>query len=391
MVSTLNTPTSQTQEIAYSTDGGYTFTPYAKNPVLSIGTNQFRDPKVIWYKDHWIMVVAVSTEFAISIYTSPNLINWTFASNFSYHGLLGLQYECPNMIEMPIRGTNKTAWVMYISINPGAPLGGSTGEYFVGDFNGTHFTPYDGAVRLPDFAKDNYASQWFYGTKSGEDPVSMAWASNWQYTNSVPTGSEGWRSIMSLPRRNYLDKATRIGWVLGSEPYDLSPIKDKNLLHRDNLSNDSVTIDYASTSSGSLYFRLNITYPTNSSALSTPATLAFTFKSSVSDECFKGGYYLSGDNAGALWLDRGGTKGFDNPFFTDKFSVTQASPPLASTIEGVIDRSVLEVFLDKGHFSGTSVFYPKQKLDRMIIETQNLWAGVKVEVDVWGLKGTWKA
>lgn len=389
--STLNTPTEQTQEIAYSYDGGYTFQPYARNPVLRIGSNQFRDPKVIWYQDHWVMVVAYSVDFTIGIYTSPNLKDWSFASNFTNHGLLGLQYECPNLVQMPIKGTTDSAWVMYISINPGAPLGGSTGQYFVGNFNGTHFTTFDNAARLPDFGKDNYAGQWFYGTKAGEDPVSIAWASNWQYTNVVPTGSEGWRSIMSLPRRNYLDKATRIGWVLASEPYDLSPILGSTLLQSANLFNNSATLDYSSVSSGAIYFRANITYPsTLAFSASTPATLNFTFSSSASGECMQGGYFFSSDNAGAVWVDRSTVKGFQNPFFTDKFSLTQAGPPLATVIEGVIDRSVMEVFIDNGHFSSTSVFYPKEKLDQMFIGTGGLAEGMKVEIGVWGLKGTWK-
>lgn len=55
---TLNTRQEQTQDIAYSFDGGYTFEIYEQNPVLSIGSTQFRDPKVIWYEDHWVMVIA---------------------------------------------------------------------------------------------------------------------------------------------------------------------------------------------------------------------------------------------------------------------------------------------------------------------------------------------
>ena len=46
---TLNTVAEQTQQIAYSTDGGYSFTKYAGNPVISINSTQFRDPKVIWH------------------------------------------------------------------------------------------------------------------------------------------------------------------------------------------------------------------------------------------------------------------------------------------------------------------------------------------------------
>jgi len=55
---TLNTRYEQTQDIAYSYDGGYSFEKYAQNPVLAVGSSQFRDPKVVWYEDHWVMVIA---------------------------------------------------------------------------------------------------------------------------------------------------------------------------------------------------------------------------------------------------------------------------------------------------------------------------------------------
>ncbi|KAK3061799.1 hypothetical protein LTS18_005406 [Coniosporium uncinatum] len=74
---TLNniTSTEQTQDLAYSHDGGYTFTKYSGNPVLSVNSSQFRDPKVIWHAEmqNWVMVVAFSQESVIGIYTSPNL------------------------------------------------------------------------------------------------------------------------------------------------------------------------------------------------------------------------------------------------------------------------------------------------------------------------------
>ena len=144
----------QQQAIAYSTDGGYTFTLYEGNPVIPSESSQFRDPKVIWYEDHWVMVIAYAQEFAIGFFTSPNLIEWTATSNFSYHGLLGEQYECPNLVEVPVNGTDgETMYILAISLNPGAPLGGSITEYFIGNFNGTHFEEADGATRLTDFAK----------------------------------------------------------------------------------------------------------------------------------------------------------------------------------------------------------------------------------------------
>jgi sucrose-6-phosphate hydrolase SacC (GH32 family) len=42
--------------------------------------------------------------------------------------------------------------------------------------------PVDGAARIADFGKDNYAGQWLYGQPEHEIPISIAWASSWQYT-----------------------------------------------------------------------------------------------------------------------------------------------------------------------------------------------------------------
>lgn len=69
----------QAQSLAYSLDGGYTYTKYADNPVLDIGSREFRDPKVFGYEpaQEWRMVVAKSTEHKSGVYGSPNFIDWT--------------------------------------------------------------------------------------------------------------------------------------------------------------------------------------------------------------------------------------------------------------------------------------------------------------------------
>lgn len=384
---TLNTPTEQTQDIAYSLDGGYNFTLYSGNPVLRVNSNQFRDPKVFWYDDHWVMVVAFSVDFAIGIYTSENLKNWTFASNFTHHGLLGLQYECPNLVQVPVNGSDDKAWIMAISINPGAPLGGSIAQYFPGTFNGTHFEPFDRAARIADFGKDNYATQWFYGLPSSE-AVSIGWASNWQYTNVVPTASEGWRSAMSVPRRNFLTNATRIGYVLASAPYDLSPILGPSLGSSGNLVNSSLSVDFANLTSNAVYFSANISIPSNASAMS-GSSMNMTFTTISSNETLALGYFFGGDNAGAIWIDRGGLNGFSNPFFTDKFSLTQVGT--AYRIEGVLDRSLLEVFVDDGTFSATNDIYPTEPLTKMNVATTGIPDGSQISVGVWGLNSVWNS
>ena len=399
---TLNTARAQQQEIAYSVDGGFTFTKYAGNPVIPSNSTQFRDPKVIWHAETqtWVMVVSYAQEFTIGIFTSSNLKRWTHASNFTHHGLLGLQFECPNMVEMPFRpspyslsaSTSSIPTSMYllaISINPGAPLGGSITQYFPGTFNGTHFTAVDSTARIADFGKDNYAGQWFYGIPSTEPQVSIGWASNWEYAEEVPTGQlEGWRSSMSLPRRNHLTNITRLGWDLVSEPYDLGPVLGDVLALNTSLGNGSVLVDYSSVSSGALYLDVNISsIPSDGSAT---GTLNITFLSSVSGESHRAGYFLGGD--APIYINRGGIAGFaENPFFTDRFStpVLLDSAVNATRIEGVIDRSIFEFFLNGGEKSATTTFFPEQPLDTLVVAARGVNEGVGVSVKIVALESAW--
>ncbi|KFG78865.1 beta-fructofuranosidase [Metarhizium anisopliae] len=384
-------PGPQSQAIAYSYDSGFTFTPYDGNPVIPSNSSQFRDPKVVWYEDHWVMVVAYAQEFAIGIFTSPDLIEWTHASNFSNQGLLGLQWECPNLVRMPLYTEDgqrrDDMWTMLISINPGAPVGGSITEYYPGTFNGTHFEAVDSVARIADFGKDNYAGQFFFGVPDEEDPVSIAWASNWQYTQTVPTAQEGWRSAMSLPRRNYLTRIDRVGWKLISSPYDMQPIMGRNLAYNQSLVNGSLTVDFSDIASNAVYWEVNVT-GLPKKGVPEMATLNFTLLSPITAEYIRGGYYFGGDNP--FYLDRGGAKGFDNVFFTDKLSTNSLFRNGSWSMKGVMDRSILELFLNDGVDSATATFFATQPLTFLIISTSSLPHGTRVSTRVNALKSTWQ-
>ena len=96
----------QEQALASSTDGGLTWRKYAGNPVLAIGSNNFRDPKVFWYAPtkSWVMVVALSDQHKVSFYTSANLKNWTHQTDFGPAGAVGGQWECPNLVPLAVNG-----------------------------------------------------------------------------------------------------------------------------------------------------------------------------------------------------------------------------------------------------------------------------------------------
>ncbi|KAG5956726.1 hypothetical protein E4U57_002316 [Claviceps arundinis] len=383
-------PGPQQQAIAYSHDGGYHFTPYEHNPVIPSNATQFRDPKVIWYEDHWVLAVAYPDDFAVGIYTSPNLIDWTHASNFTGKGLLGSQWECPNMVRMPYynrRGEREEdMWLLLLGINPGAPNGGSGAVYFPGSFNGTHFRAVDHVARIADFGKDNYAGQFFYGQPDDEEPVFMTWASNWQYTQIVPTDKEGWRSEAGLPRRNYLTKDVA-DWKLVSIPYDLSPVMGETLLEK-SLVNETATVDFSKVESNAVYWEANVTGIPESGVPAT-AMLNFTFANPASGDYIRGGHYFGGYMA--FYLDRGGAQGFDDVFFTDKFSTNSLAREGKWSMSGVLDRSIVEVFLNGGIDSVTSTFFPKEPLTVMTIRSTDLPQSMQVSIRVSALKSSWAA
>ena len=185
---------SQTQSMAYSTDGGRTFNKYEKNPVVTFNAPDFRDPKVFWYDgtNRWIMMLAVGQE--MQIWSSANLKDWQKESSFgSEYGNHGGVWECPDLLKI------EDKWVLICNINPGGPFGGSATQYFVGDFDGHKFTceSMPKVTKWLDYGKDHYATVSFSNAPDGRTVV-LAWMSNWQYANQVPTRQ--FRSANSIAR-----------------------------------------------------------------------------------------------------------------------------------------------------------------------------------------------
>ncbi|MGG0449668.1 GH32 C-terminal domain-containing protein [Priestia megaterium] len=77
----------QVQSLAYSTDSGRTWTKYEGNPVMPHPpVPDWRDPKVFWHEQtkQWVMSLAAKDK--IMFYTSPDLKNWKYASEFGPDG-----------------------------------------------------------------------------------------------------------------------------------------------------------------------------------------------------------------------------------------------------------------------------------------------------------------
>lgn len=179
---------SQSQSMAYSTDGGRTFTKYEGNPVLTSTKADFRDPKVFWYAPgkHWVMILAAGQE--MEIYSSKNLKEWKYESSFgARQGAHGGVWECPDLVQLPVEGTRETRWVLICNINPGGPFGGNAAQYFVGTFDGRKFTNESPTqTKWMDWGKDHYATVTFSNSPDGR-VIALGWMSNWQYQGVLPT------------------------------------------------------------------------------------------------------------------------------------------------------------------------------------------------------------
>ncbi len=154
-------PDRQVQCIAYSLDNGRTFTKYAGNPVIDSkeqwDSPDTRDPKVFWHtpSNHWVMVL--NERDGHSIYTSPNVKDWTYQSHVTGF------WECPELFELPIDGDpNRKKWVMY----------GATGTYMIGSFDGKVFTPEAGKYQYT--TGSIYAAQTFTDMPDGRR-VQIGW------------------------------------------------------------------------------------------------------------------------------------------------------------------------------------------------------------------------
>lgn len=192
----------QDQRLAYSNDGGMTWTKYAGNPVLDIGSNEIRDPKVFWHAptSRWIMVLSHGGQNRLTFWASANLKTWVQVGQFTNAGVPGsiTGWEVPDLFELPVDGNPAdTRWVLSWTPANGSPAGGNGVCYLVGDFNGSAFIP-ETPVASPlwaDYGRDWDGQQSWANAPDGR----VVWTAIMNsYGGNVPTTP--WRGNLGVPR-----------------------------------------------------------------------------------------------------------------------------------------------------------------------------------------------
>ncbi|MCQ2010423.1 GH32 C-terminal domain-containing protein [Sporolactobacillus sp. STSJ-5] len=247
----------QEQNMAYSTDGGKTFKKYNNQkpiiPVTEVRTKDagnFRDPNVVYDEanQEWIMPVVSGQE--VEIFASKNLKDWDYQTSIKRENDVGNGvWECPELIPMTVKGTNEKKWVLSLSVQNGAPAGGSGMQYFVGtlgknDADKIAFTPdTDDTMKNPqwfDYGEDFYAGITFANVP--DRTIMLGWMSNWTYNGEQNTSP--WKGEMTLPRELNLEKSDS-GYTIRQEP--VSEIDDQIGQGAINLGDEKIKDSYGDT------------------------------------------------------------------------------------------------------------------------------------------------
>ena len=357
----------QTQSIAYSLDNGRTFTKYAHNPViLNPGIEDFRDPKVFWYapQNKWIMSLATSQ--TITFYTSKNLKQWEKLSEFGENiGAHTGVWECPDLFPLVYEG--KTKWVLFVSINPGGPNGGNATQYFIGDFDGTTFTP--DPLPYPlwiDYGRDNYAGvTWSNIPESDGRRLFLGWMNNWDYGNVVPT--HNFRSAMTLPRELRLAHNGEYMVVASFPVKEVGDEKNGASIIMDKLTEDTLHIGPDYYNNG---YVLSFTIKPNGLSI-----FDFTLQNNKGEKII----YTFDTDKKTFIVDRTQSGLAD---FSSNFATPLIKAPLTKkdsyTIHIWVDKASTEVFVNGGELAQTNIAFPTEPYNQLKFD---LRGNIAISVD----------
>ncbi|MBC7874554.1 MAG: glycoside hydrolase family 32 protein [Ferruginibacter sp.] len=364
---------SQSQHLAYSLDDGRTWTKYNKNPVLDIGSKEFRDPQVFWYRPQkkWVMSVVMAQDKKVRFYSSPDLKQWTLTSEFGPAGDVTGIWECPDLFEVPVEDEpGKSKWVLMLSPSPYM-------QYFVGEFNGTSFKSESPGNKIfrPDYGPDYYAAITYKNLPAHTAPISIGWVNNWNYANDIPTTP--WKSTMALPRTIHVKKIND-EWILFQKPVERI-ITEKKMIYK----NFKVA------------FKNVVRLPVKSQQCEIEAIIGIS-NGSVGGLRIAAGneHYLEfgyDSKRQVLYLDRSKTANQDFNKNFEKMNRYEVPYSLNGTklkLRVFFDKSIVEIFINDGERVFTAQIFPDEKDHGIEFFNSNGYSGLEY-VYVYELNSVW--
>jgi len=372
----------QKQHIAYSNDRGRTWTNYSGNPVADLDAPDFRDPNVFWYEPQhkWVMVAVLADERTLVILDSPDLKRWTKRSTFGPAGDTAGQWECPDLIELPVDATKEKKWVLIINRNPGAPAGGTGVRYLIGKFDGATFTSEapDTPAFWADWGKDFYATNtWNDMPRSDGRRVWIGWFSNWQYANTEPTVL--WRGAQSIPRtlmlRRYSDGLRMVQ----------RPLRELETLRHDRLRVENANVAEVNRKIQQAGFKGEVYEFEAELQADKAGEIGFRLRKGADVETLVGFNTAHGE----VFVDR--THSGEVSFSKD-FQGRHAARLETSTrgkLHVFVDRSSIEVFANDGERVLSERIYPPPGSDGIELYADG-GTGKIISLTIWEMNSVWK-
>jgi fructan beta-fructosidase len=371
----------QKQHIAFSNDRGRTWTNYAGNPVADLDAPDFRDPNVFWYapQHKWVMIAALADERTLVVLDSPDLKKWTKRSTFGPAGDTAGQWECPDLIELPVEGTSEKRWVLIINRNPGAPAGGTGVRYLIGKFDGATFTSEvpDTPALWADWGKDFYATNTWNDAPATDGRVWIGWFSNWQYANTEPTIL--WRGAQSIPRtlilRRYADGLRLVQ----------RPVRELEGLRREKLRVVNASVEKVNQKIRESGMKAEVYEFEADLRPGQGEDIGFRLRKNKDAETLVGFDALHRE----LYVDRtrSGEVSFSNDF-PGRHSA-QLEPNASINLRVFVDRSSVEVFANDGERVLSERIYPPPGSDGIELYAHGA-GGRVVSLTIWELNSIWK-
>lgn len=377
---------NQMQSLAHSVDNGATFTIYPGNPIVTL-ESEARDPNMFYNTatGKWNMLLAHALDHEMLIFSSADMKEWTLESAFGKG--LGAQdgvWECPDLLHLPVEGADESKWVLICNINPGGPFGGSSTQYFVGEFDGKKFTAdTDSEGNVPtkwmDYGKDHYATVSWSNAPEGRKVV-IGWMSNWQYAAEVPTRQ--FRSANTLPRDIMLFKGDDGQYYIKTTPSpELTALRAKKSINVRSKGVSKKPVKYA--------------LPTANDGI---CEILFTINAKKADKVVVTLSNNVGDKVDMTFNPATSTFDFDrrNSGITDfsyDFPTVVSAPTLRDsniqTLRIYIDRSSIEVFDGEGNFVMTNLVFPKAPYSAITFAAEGGKATIN-NLEIYPIKNTVK-
>jgi fructan beta-fructosidase len=205
--------------LAFSEDGGYTWTKYAGNPIINNSTAQygggFRDCKCYWMEESqcWLMVTA--GESGMRIFTSTNLTSWKLDSQIRDKDGNTVGKECPMLCGLPVDGD--ASKMKYVLSDGGT-------YYYLGslakDASGNYVYTIESDKQVFNAGQKNYATQDWTILNSSRT-VMTSWISDYYMaTDASLTPDRPWEGLMGLPVSASLKTMSDGSVMLCTEPVE---------------------------------------------------------------------------------------------------------------------------------------------------------------------------